>query len=359
MASDERRRVDTAPIVVYGWAQASVSLYFDGLPEDLRRRLLFLSPGSRRRDLAVLATAALVVIVRDFERCARGGVLTALGALGVPFAWFVDDDLTALAREAPGMAYYTHARVAAFARRACAIIVTSPSLGRSLGGLGTPVILWPCVFDASLAAPPSPEDGVFRIGAFGGEFRRSAFGACVLPAIEALANVRPVVVFATESLAAASTRVPVISAPFDLDFYRFVGTWRGFGLNVVVHPHGETSNIGAKSPASLLVTRYLGAAAVVGDEPAFADVPVDSGVLKMGRDPQSWLNALHSLAAPGKSGQAFDRLDQWARRVFDPQNARSPFATLAARGASRYDGASVSATLRWVARRRAARDEDG
>lgn len=318
-------------ILVYGKVEASVSLHFDGLPDDLAARLRFLRPGDLFSDMTWLAAASLVLVVRDFEHMLQTGTLALLQEIGVPYAWFADDDLEALSKETGAFDFYSEAAIRQFAEGAAAIVTTSPALVAGLGRFHDRVILWPCVYDAALAFrpafPPVLRTRSLTIGAFGGGFRHRSFAEDVLPALRDL-RVPPERIYAHEDLARRAAEVEAL--PFERDFREFVFRWQRLAIDVLVHPYGQSATIGNKSPASILAALYLGAVLVVGDEPAYADYGEADGVLKAAPGPDAWRERLERLSEPSAAEAVRRRFELAGRARFAPESARAPFAELSA-----------------------------
>ncbi len=308
-------------ILVYGKIAASVSLYFDGLPPDLRAQLRFLEPGDLFSDLGWLAAASLVIVVRGFEHMLLNGTHELLGELGVPYVWFTDDDFGALATEVPDLGFYTPEALRTFTAGAAGIVATSAPLSTAVSRLHANIIAWPAVYDVALEAPAG-SDPAFIAGAFGGAFRHRAFVDRVLPALAALS----IPTFASAELARSAAGLKTL--PFEPGFRRFVFRWQRLGLRVLAHPEGVSGNMGNKSRASLLAAAYLGAVPVVGDEPAYADCGAAQGVLKVKPDQASWQAALSSLSDHAYARELLHALRNWCRTEFDPELARKPFAEL-------------------------------
>jgi hypothetical protein len=316
---------DDGPLIlVYGRLEASVSLYFDGLPAALGARLRFLEPGDLFSDMVWLAAASLVVVVRGFEHMYLTGTLRLLLELGVPYVWFTDDDLTALAAEQRGFAYYAPETLRSFTAGAAAILATSAPLRATLAPLHDNIIEWPLVHDAALRPDHLDTARPLVAGVFGGAFRHRAFAEQVLPPLRA----RGISTFANADLARGAAGVSPV--PFEVSFRSFVFRWQRLGLRALLHPAGVSANMANKSRASLLAAAYLGAVPVVADEQAYAGLGEAQGVIVAAPDPQSWGAALDRLADPAEGERLYRRLDSWCRTAFDPEHARAPFARLAA-----------------------------
>jgi hypothetical protein len=315
----------TAPyILVYGRLSASTSLYFDGVPADIAARLRFLEPGDLFSDLPWLAAASLVVIVRGFEFMIASGAINLLEEIGTPMVWFTDDDFVALGSEIVSLGYYSGDAVAAFARRMSAIGVTSGNLVEALKHYHQNVILFPCVLDADLwTARPAQPKAATRVGVFGGPFRRRSFDSHVLPAARALGL----------GLVVGSNLAPgqglVETVPYRTDFRRFVLEWQRIAPAALLHPYGDTANIGNKGPGSLLAAAYLGAVPIVGREPAYEGIGEEQGVLTADPDAASWQAQLKRTLNPNERTILLDRLESWTQAAFAPELARPAFASLA------------------------------
>jgi hypothetical protein len=319
-------------IVVYGALEASVSLYFEGLPPDLQRQIRFLSPSDPQTDLSFLALASAVIIVRDFEHLIRNGLLDLLEAMEVPLFWFTDDHLGALRSEYAAFRFYDAASMQAFLSRMRGIFTSTAALAEVYEKQHGTVTVWPCVFDSTLAAALSPETdpASLRIGAFGGGFRRKSFLRDVLPAIREFRSRADLTLYVRSDLARGVAPSDAVPMPFDSSYRQFVFRWQRLGLHAVAHPSGKTANIACKSLGSLLTARYLGAIPLVGDEPAHRDLGEAQGVLVAGRDSRSWNHALEHARNPAERARLFHALDLWCRKEFNPEKSRPPFLWLAA-----------------------------
>ena len=319
-------------IVIYGALEASVSLYFEGLPRDLQRQIRFLSPSDPQTDLSYLALASAVIIVRDFEHLVRNGLVDILQAMEVPLFWFTDDHFGALRSEYAAFRYYDPAAMQAFLSQIRGILVSTPQLAEIYEKQHGAVILWPCVFDESLATAPSPETDPFslRIGAFGGGFRRKSLQQEVMPEIRRFRSNSNVSLHVRSELARGLGPAEAVPMPFDSSYRQFVFRWQRLGLHTVVHPSGATANIACKSRASLLTARYLGAVPIVAAEPSHAEIGEDQGVLVAGKNPGAWESALEKTRKPDARARLFGALDLWCRDKFNPEKSREPFLRLAA-----------------------------
>jgi hypothetical protein len=313
-------------ILLYGKVGASTSLYFDGLKAEYANNISMFEPINLEHDLPVLLEADVVIVIREFLHMIRRGTLGALVAANIPVVWFADDDLMTLGREIPAFADYTQVSVQRFLRRCAAVIVTSSPLAETLGRLHPHVVVWPCVFSEALAIGPNNFGvGALRIGVIGGGFRKASLQADVLPATRAIAAKSPIEIYTSDDY---SEITDLIQIPFEPIFDRFIKRWQTLNLHAVAHPYGDSRNIANKSQGSVLVSCYLGAVPVVGDEPAYAGLGEAQGVLRVKRGAESWQRAFQRLQDADEAEALFGNLNNWCRTNFAPVGALPAYATI-------------------------------
>src|SRR5262249_24613884 len=151
-AMPDLHRPDAADLVVVSDAlDSTVGLYFDGLPERLRRRMVVLPPkAAAQREPLLQATA--VILVRKLKRCAP--IIETCRATGVPLYYFLDDNVAVLAGEERGWrAYGIDALKQKVADFAGVILASERLLGYfRAAGLHPELSLWPPVLPAPV--PP-------------------------------------------------------------------------------------------------------------------------------------------------------------------------------------------------------------
>jgi hypothetical protein len=309
-------------ILIYGEIDASVSLYFDGVPVPLKARLRFLRPSTPVDDLPHFLAASLVIVVRSFEHLMENGTVDLLDAMRVPYAWFVDDNFVSLAADQDGFAYYSAERVSEFVLRTCGVLASTEVLAEAMTRFGRPVLHWPCVFDDSLAttAPRQAVADELIVGVIGGSFRRRDFADHLLPALATEGLRRRIEVRARFDLIHGLGGISVIAEPMQSSFRQFVYRWQTFGCDVVAHPRGEAANMPYKSLATLLAARYLGAVPLVGRDSVHTGLGPSEGVCVASSSSDGWAQRLAELSEPAYRRQLFDNLDVWCRKTFDPSN---------------------------------------
>ena len=327
LMADPPKPVDRT-ILLYGRMGASTSLYFDGLAAAFPGTLRYLEPGDLFSDLPWLASAGLVVVVRGFEFALANGAMERRAELGTPVVWFTDDDFTALGSEEASLGHYDTSALQSFCRGLAAIVASSAPLAARLSSLHAEVMTLPPVIDLSLIDRRPAKARTTLAAVIGGRFRAASLRRDVMPAAQ-----RAGLQLCVSSAIGVRSR-DIRLLPFFQDFRQFVPAWQREAPSILLHPFGDTANIGNKSAATLLCAAYFGAVPVVGDEPAYAMFNEADGVLKAARDPDDWYRQLARLAQPEVCLEMQTRLQRWARDKCGVESARPVFERLLAQAHS-------------------------
>ncbi|AZN71371.1 hypothetical protein D5400_08900 [Georhizobium profundi] len=269
-------------ILVVGRIEASVSLYFDGLPPETARMLRFIEAEALVANVALLETVDAIIIVRDLERCHDLGLLSVTARLDIPRVWFIDDNPLVLAREDYHWAFYSEKRLTRLLEGFTGIFASTDALADALRHLHQQVFIFPPVLDRRLIPQAQPVSEELTVALAGGGFRSEAFQRDILPALHAVQADKPVHLVAPKSFAAAPQQMPKTTflEPRQ-SFPQFVRAWRQGKPNVLVHPRSATENAPYKTPNALLVGLYLDAVPIVhADEPAYVALPEHPGFVK-------------------------------------------------------------------------------
>lgn len=321
---------DLRTVLIYGPPDQSVSQYFDGLPPEERSHLRFLVPADPVSDLPHLIAAGLIVIVRGFEYLAKCGTLDLLDAMQVPYAWFIDDNLTVMSGEEPSFAYYDDATVRRFVARTTAVLASTPALAEALRPLGANTLAWPCIFDETLARPitDAMRTDRLRLAVIGGPFRRASLIGDVWPAVQSLNGAGGMTLYGRPDTLSGLDASCIRRLPIEESFRQFVFRWRGAGCATVLHPAGRTLNLPFKSPATMLASCYLGAVPIVANEPAYSDLSENEGVLVADSGVDSWRRAITRAMRDDERRSLLEALDRWCRRKFSAADGAKRFAVL-------------------------------
>jgi hypothetical protein len=276
-----------ARILVLGQIEVSSSLYFDFLEAAPDVSVAFRPLTRLALDAPVLATADLVILVRELHRFWDEGVIAFLDAAHVPYVWFTDDNFLALGAEGAAQPFYTAPRMQAALAKAAAIWASTDALAAAHAWLHPKVAVWNPVLDPRLASSaPTPADGPLTVALSGGDFRLPGVIGAPLEALRQIADGPGLRLLVTPAgdrkLRPLLPAAEIVVLPMERSFRQHIRAWRRFGPDVLLHPLGATTNAPFKSPTAAITARYLGAIPVVADEPAYQGWGDADGVLRIG-----------------------------------------------------------------------------
>lgn len=330
VAAAETGHVPRRRILVIGRIEASVSLYFDGLPAHIRACLRFIEAEALMDCPNALAGADAAIVVRDLERCHDTGLLTRLSALGIPSLFFADDNPLALAAEDRHWRFYTPERLRGLLARFDGVIASTAPLAAVFARFHPDTKLFGPVLDESAITACAGGESL-RIAITGGSFRKSAAQRDIVPAIVELARHSPgVVLMAPRDFGAApADGITVQPMPRTPSFPQFLKTWRQGRPTVLLHPRSVTGNEAFKTPNALLVALYLGAIPIVDrDEPAYRDFDESDGVLTA-TDAAGWARAMERSRDPKLRQALWEALARCCAARFAPDAQAEILARLA------------------------------
>ena len=308
-----------ARVLVLGQIEVSTSLYFDALEAMPDLSVAFRPLTRLALDAPVLASADLVVLVRELHRFWDEGVIAFLDAAGVPYVWFTDDNFLALRREGETGDFYALPRMQAALAKAAAVWTSTDALAAAHVWLHPNVSVWGPTLDPRLDQPTPPANGPLTIAIAGGDFRLGGLAGAVLDRLREIADgpgLRLVVTpAAAKQLRPALPGAEIVTAPRERSFRQFIRAWRRFAPDLLLHPPGATANAPFKSPTAAIVAGYLGAVPIVADEPAYQNWGETEGVLRLGGDGEGL-----ALAAPRLRDVAWR--DDMGRRLAAALSAR-------------------------------------
>lgn len=319
------------PIIgVAGSLEATISLCFDGVRDRFASNLRFVD----FRSLA--AVQAQHILLCDAVIVSRGlldsNAERAIGlctSTGIDLHYLADDNPILIAKEDAELSRYRLDKVRDVLKPFKGVLATSPRLAEyyRANGLHPNVQLFGPVLDRAtlgkmrrIVAEAHP--GRLRVGFIGGGFREDDLRARVYPALRTLSQRTGIELIARESDGLRRnpppSPLPWRQIPFALSYDSFLQTWRSLGIDVLVHPKGQTLNIDYKTDSILVTSLYLGAVPIVCDEAAFRDIGESEGVLKVGEGPGDFAAALERASDPGFRQEMLRRLEIFCGRHFDP-----------------------------------------
>ncbi|MCD6045834.1 MAG: glycosyl transferase family 2 [Gammaproteobacteria bacterium] len=299
-----QRSEKTRKICILWFKEASPFYPFFALNETEKIDIIFLDIVAAI-DSKNLITADLVIISR--ELLLHLSVIRWLNDLGIPWAYFIDDNFTVLAREyALVFAWYSHKNLQRHLASAKAVFTSTVPLQEyyQLHDLHPTVLHFPPVLSQKFVEKTKTfyeqcrREETFVVAMIGGDFRYPAFISTVLPALMKLSEQKDIIVWSTCEVP-ASIKLPPKMAVKRLksiyDYEQFILKLIALGVDVVVHPHGKTQNLPYKTDAVLLMARYLHANIIIGDEPCFETVTDKDGVFKVENSTEAFYQAFLKL----------------------------------------------------------------
>jgi glycosyltransferase involved in cell wall biosynthesis len=331
MSSEDRAALD-APrgrcIGVATRVSPSAALVFDGVLDRHGKHLLFVPPYFPEFLVQLcISQCDAVILVREILEDHGQRIAAACTSMGVPLYYLIDDNLVLVGEEDTGWAHYTRDRLVSALADCAGVLCTSRPLAEHFAALGVKLAIDEigAAFDATRLGkmrriPVNSPGPQLRVGFVGDEFRRRSLEDDVLPALAAFSGERPVALFSRVALTHAD-RWPFEASviPFTESFDGFLTTWRPVGLDVLVHPRGDTANSEYKTASVLLSALYLGAVPVVAREHVFAGLGEEQGVLVVEGDRGSWEQALRRLDAAERRRELLSRLEGFCPTYFSPE----------------------------------------
>lgn len=326
-AADREALVGTsAPLIgVVSNFDASLALKFEGLTDPHRRNLLFIPLETDEANLRlILSHCDAIVLVRHLLNDHANRVIRNCQLMDIPRYYLIDDNFLVLRTELPEFAAYTQENATEALADFAGVICTSGAVAEYLRSLRVhrAIVTINSVFDQAkvgkLDRIPRVASGPgLRVGFVGADFRLQSLGRDVLPALTHIRTDAPVE-FVVRATTDRRLKLPADTKilPFSASFDDFLVRWRAVGLDILVHPHGDTANIDYKADSILLIALYLGAVPVVAADPAFREVGEEQGVLKVNGGVAAWTDALQRAQSPELRQTLMRRLEQFCSDHF-------------------------------------------
>lgn len=305
----------------------TTDLCFDGLA-GLDPTILFRFIDPYGRDASLMDDCDIIIFVRHLFMPVYQAAFQEAKRREKPLYLLVDDNFVVLAGEKqPNPAddaifkHYAEPIFQETLKDMAGILSASPALTEFFRSYHETILPFGPTADRSIAPRRAAVAEDLRVGFFGGAFRAEALRCEVLPALKAVARKRPVTLVAgpsverfREEIEGAGIKLALV--PIIANFRRFVRTWQSHGINVAVHPRGETANIKYKTPNAVLVSHYLGAVPIVWDEPAYTGIGEADGLLKI--VDTDFATALASIGTPSNREAFMARLATFCDSTFSP-----------------------------------------
>lgn len=319
-------------LVVAPIHDASISLCFDYLPEDLSRKIRIIRGGVFMGCEEEMVGASAVIIARNLFEFLPW--VEYAKKLGIPLYYYTDDNFMELGR-APGCPpeYKRHRpeTVKKILEGFSGVLLSSAALiecFRSNRLHDKLYYLPPIAKPAAAQIPGSSDDANerFTIAFLGGPHRAENFFRYVVPAIRRLAQTAKIRMCLPGSesetqrineLLSPAGNLEIRVIPRDISYDLTIRNYREHKPDVLVHINSNTGNNPYMTKNVLINAMLLGAVPVVSDEEPYRGVKDENIALLCPADEDSWYEALKGLSDNrAENSKIYERLTQYCRQYF-------------------------------------------
>ena len=277
LSSEDRAR-NAKILVLTGANDASVSLYFEYVPQ-MGKNVRIVSP--YYFDLQELINASALIISRHLFLSEITRWIQAARQLGIPHYYYLDDNFTVLKNELVEYRKYTIENLRRELVSFKGVLVSTQALADYFteNNIHQNIYTFPPIappqrwLDGSLV-PKKPANTI-RIGFLGGPHRHKEFVTDVLPAITRLAAEQTLELVIGGDLKISIEQYPqlrIYQFPFDLSYRLALGHMQSADIDILVHAGSITLNNPYKSLNVLLNAWVLKAFPILANQPPYEDI---------------------------------------------------------------------------------------
>lgn len=287
-------------------------------------------PTGGYHDLYTMLKADLIIFDREIMRYAN--IIDLLHLLKIPMYYFIDDNFFVMGNEGPpGFSPPTIEASRSVLQRMDGVLTSTGALQQFFlqHKLHTNVFIYPPSFNQQLldSRPVKALNTArpLQVAVVGGEFRAKSLRESVLPALKKLHRSRPLILYLRKNILSDQEiqKLPFHVVPLQIQnhYHQFILALGKYGIDLLIHPAGETKNLPYKTNSILLVALYLGANIIVTNEPAFDGLDESQGILNSRNNKHDFEEALQRFSAPGEAAVLRARLERYCFENFNPSNA--------------------------------------
>jgi len=316
ISSDSRER-NTKILVLTGVNDASVTLYFEFMPQA-DKNIRIVSP--YYFDYQEMINASAVVISRHLFSTEIFRWVEVARQLGIPHYYYLDDNFVVLKNELAAYKEYTIENFKKELGSFHGILVSTQALANFFAenNLHPKVHIFPPVappekwLDRSLI--PQKTKGTTRIGFMGGLHRQEEFMKYVLPAVARLAKEQTVELVIGGDLRISLHEYPqlkIYQFPFNLSYRLALGRMQSADIDILVHAGSMTHNNPYKSLNVLLNAWVLKALPILANQPPYEDVE-KLGLGLLSNNAEDWYeNLKRAVSEPILASQIQEKLNHY------------------------------------------------
>lgn len=314
----EKTETGSAPILVValGPLQASVTLFFDLLPLEVRHLVHVIFAGAPELKLHIIEAQA-VVFVRGLVEYKE--LIAFTKHVGVPMYHYCDDNYIVVGEESErygaAYAFYTPDNVRTVLRDFAGCLLSVPSLVDFYreNSLHSNLSLFPPIaaFDEYGDAPHDyPLARPFTMAFFGGGDRHRAFVEYIVPAVKLLSKIQAIdliafgVAFGAVDCS-AHPNLRVFYPPYEPDYTLAIRHFRHYSPNVMLHSSSPTRNNAFKNCNNIINGVLVGAAMICSRTEPYLGLDKISATLLADDAVESWYLAMWQFANSKKRLQDF------------------------------------------------------
>jgi hypothetical protein len=290
-------------VVALGPLQASVTLFFDLLPLEVRHmvRVVFSGDETVREQIVVARAVIFVRGLLEYEE-----LIAFAKAVGTPMYHYCDDNFIVVGEEAErygaNYAFYTRENMRGALLDFAGCLLSVPNLVDFYreNQLHPHVYLYPPIaaFEEYGEAPHDyPDERPFTFSFFGGGDRHHAFVSYIVPAIKQLSKTRPIdlVAFGVAIGAVDCQGYPnlqVFYPPYESDYTLAIRQFRHYSPSVMLHSSSSTRNNAFKNCNNIINGVLVGAAMICSTTEPYLDLDSQDATLLANDSEQGWYLAM-------------------------------------------------------------------
>ena len=238
--------------------------------------------------LYTLCDADLVIFNRFNVRYLP--VIQFLKLIKIPCYQFVDENFYKLENEYQEPNSGDHGKIKDFCDQLDGIATSSKALQNYYlsENIHPNIFFCPPILDNSLPIRPLKFEKFcskgIHIAIVGGQFRVNTLDQHIIPALNQINNDIPITLYIRHDVILPSTdeiKFTIVPFVFQENYHTFILILREMQIDIVIHPPGVSANMLYKTDSIALTALYIEANLIVFDDPAFEELDIEKGVLKI------------------------------------------------------------------------------
>lgn len=300
--------------------------HYHSSSEHYQIKLIY--PSYRLQDVHFFKNADLIIFDR-FLDCALD-LIYLLKKINIPMYYFIDDNFIELRKEdKTKYTWYTLDNVKQTLTAMSGVLVSTETLKQYFlkHKIHKRVFLYPPVLDPhllnNLKSFKQPIKQSLAIAIVGGFFRQSSAIHYLIPALNKLNKQIPVILYARKGFLPENVKKDFHYHEMEVrqNFYQYIHHLNILNIDIIVHPAGDTCNISYKTNSVLLSAFYLNTNIIVTEEPAFAGLMKEQGVVKCHNSITGYMDAIQYIRTNNHAKILKYKLRQYCLQQFSSEKS--------------------------------------